>query len=94
MRRMFIALSLSTIAFSGGGAVAAERTIVLAVDNMYCAACPYIVEQSLTKAPGVINVTVSFEKKTASVTYDDQATTPAELMHVTTEAGYPSQVIP
>ncbi len=34
MRRMFISLSLSTIAFSGGGAVAAERTIVLAVDNM------------------------------------------------------------
>ena len=68
--------------------------MTLAVENMTCDACPYIVKQSLTKVSGVENVAVSFEKKTATVTYDDQKTTTDALTSATTQAGYPSRVIP
>jgi len=60
---------------------------------MYCEACPYIVKQSLAKVYGVESVVVSFEAKTATVTYDDQKTTPVALTSATTQAGYPSKVI-
>ena len=84
---------LAMFALSGAVASAAERTVTLAVENMYCDACPYIVKQSLTKVSGVGNVAVSYEKKTATVTYDDQKTSLAALTAATTQAGYPSQPI-
>ena len=67
--------------------------MTLAVKNMFCAACPYVVKQSLARIPGVSNVVVSFAKKTATVTYDDQKTTLAALTNATTQAGYPSRAI-
>jgi mercuric ion binding protein len=94
MTRILAALSLTAVALSSGSASAVERTVTLAVDNMYCAACPYIVKQSLAKVPGVENVAVSFENKTATVTYDDQKTTLVKLTNATTDAGYPSKAAP
>ncbi len=41
---------------------AAEKTATLAVENMYCAACPYIVKQSLAAVPGVKDVKVSYAR--------------------------------
>lgn len=76
------------------GACAAEKTVTLAVDNMYCAACPYIVKKSLARIGGVANVTVSFARKTATVTYDDHKTTVAALTAATRQAGYPSKALP
>ena len=55
---------LAMFALSGAVASAAERTVTLAVENMYCDACPYIVKQSLAKVPGVEKVVISFEQKT------------------------------
>jgi periplasmic mercuric ion binding protein len=94
MTRILASMSIAMIVLSGGVASAAERTVTLAVENMYCDACPYIVKQSLAKVPGVENVIVSFEQKTATVTYDDQKTAPEALTSATTHAGYPSRVIP
>jgi periplasmic mercuric ion binding protein len=70
-----------------------RKTVTLAVNGMYCSACPYIVEQSLAKVGGVSNVAVSYEKKAATVTYDDQKTSLAAMTTATTQAGYPSQPI-
>jgi periplasmic mercuric ion binding protein len=96
MTRILAALSLAAtiLAAAAAAAAAADRTVTLAVDNMYCDACPFLVKQSLAKVPGVENVAVSFEKKTATVTYDDQRTTLAALTGATTVAGYPSKAIP
>ena len=69
---------------------AAERTVTLAVQNMYCAACPYTVKASLQAVPGVSGVTVSFQDKTAVVRYDDGRTDVKALIGATTNAGYPS----
>lgn len=94
MRRTLAAVGFAAMALAGGGALAAQRTATLAIDNMYCEACPYIVKRSLAELPGVVSVVVSFERKTATVTYDDQRTAPDALTAATTQAGYPSRVIP
>lgn len=93
MFRSLGSASLGVALLISGAATAAERTATLAVDNMYCASCPYIVKQSLAKVDGVNQVTVSFEKKTATVTYDDQKATLASLTAATTQAGFPSHAI-
>ena len=94
MMRIPASAVLAMIALSGAVASAAERTVTLAVENMYCDSCPYIVKQSLAKVPGVEKVVVSFERKTSTVTYDDQKTAPDALTSATTQAGYPSRVSP
>jgi mercuric ion binding protein len=82
------AFAAGTIASSA--AFAADKTITLAVSNMYCAACPSIVKGSLEAVPGVANVAVSYKDKTATVTYDDSKANVNELTSATTKAGYPS----
>ena len=92
MKPVLAAISFAVLLVGAGGARAAETTVTLAVDNMYCELCPTIVKKSLAKVEGVSHVDVSYEKKTAIVTYDDQKATPAALAAATTAAGYPSRV--
>ena len=73
--------------------MAAEKSVTLAIKGMYCSACPYIVKQSLVKIRGVENVAVSYDKQTATVSFDDGKTSVAALTRATTQAGYPSQPI-
>ena len=94
MTPILASMSVATIVLVSAVASAAERTVTLAVEDMYCDACPYIVKQSLAKVPGVENVVVSFEQKTVTVTYDDQRAAPDALTSATTHAGFPSRVIP
>ena len=69
---------------------ASEKTITLAVKNMHCADCPFIVKKSLEAVPGVAKVSVSYKDKTAVVTYDDGKADVTALTAATTKAGYPS----
>lgn len=71
-------------------ALAAEKTVTLAVQNMFCAACPHTVKASLEAVPGVTKVTVSYENKSAVVTFDDSKADVKTLTTATTNAGYPS----
>jgi mercuric ion binding protein len=71
-------------------AFAGETTVKLAVRNWYCAACPHVIQRSLTAVPGVINVSLSDITKTASVTFDDTKTSVKTLTSATAAAGYPS----
>jgi mercuric ion binding protein len=87
-RLTVIVLGLGLLASSS--ALAAERTITLAVQNMHCADCPFIVKKSLEAVPGVAKATVSFKDKTATVTYDDGRADVKGLTDATTNAGYPS----
>ena len=84
----FIVFGLGMLASSS--AVAAERTIALAVQNMFCADYPFIVRKSLEAVPGVARATVSFKDKTAIVTYDDGRANVKSLTDATTNAGFPS----
>lgn len=91
MKRLMSLAIFAAGLLAADGASAAEQTVTLAVSNMTCASCPYIVEKSLTALPGVTNVAVSFDKKSATVTFDDQTTTMDALIAATTNAGYPSR---
>jgi periplasmic mercuric ion binding protein len=76
--------------FVSPAALAGESIVTLAVQNMYCADCPFIVRKSLEAVPGVIGVVVSYKDKTAVVTYDDAKAEVSALTAATTKAGYPA----
>jgi mercuric ion binding protein len=80
----------STLFLVNTAAFAAEKTVTLAVENMTFTACPHIVKGSLAAVPGVSLVVISFEDKTATVTYDDSKAAIPALVRATTDAGYPS----
>ena len=87
----FLASALAGLALiTSSPLLAAERTITLAVQNMDCAECPFIVRKSLEAVPGVAKVSVSFRDKTAIVSYDDAKADVAALTAATINAGYPS----
>lgn len=71
-------------------AVAASKTITLAVPSMTCPVCPITVKKALGAVPGVSKVDVSYARKEAVVTYDDAKTNVAALTKATSNAGYPS----
>jgi mercuric ion binding protein len=73
-------------------ALAAQQMVTLSVPGMSCVSCPAIVKGSLKKVEGVTNVEVSFEQKTAVVTFDDAKASVADLVAATTNAGFPSQL--
>src|SRR5438132_4719293 len=86
-------LSTGLFGFSllvSSAALAEERTVTFAVQNMYCSACPITVKASLEAVPGVAKVVVSFANETAVVTFDDAKTAVPALITATTNAGYPS----
>ena len=90
MTRWIASLAFGLTVLASAPAFAAEKTVTLAVKNMYCAACPFTVKASLQRVAGVTKVVVSFSDKTAIVTYDDVKTGVKELTAATTNAGYPS----
>jgi periplasmic mercuric ion binding protein len=74
------------------GAMAANRTVLLKVQNMTCPVCPLTVKKALAKVAGVQQVEIDYETKTASVQFDDAVATIDKLIAATTEAGYPSTI--
>ena len=71
---------------------AATSTVTLTVPGMTCAACPITVKMAITKVEGVQKVDVSYEKRTAIVTFDDTKASVQQLTKATEDAGYPSSV--
>jgi len=90
MNKLLASVTLAVSILASSATFAAEKTITLAVNNMYCADCPFIVRKSLEAVPGVSKAVVSYKEKTAVVTYDDTRTDVTALTRATTEAGYPS----
>jgi mercuric ion binding protein len=90
MSKLLTAAAVALSVLVASSALAAEKTIALAVKNMHCADCPFIVKKSLEGVPGVAKVTVSYKEKTAIVTYDDGMADVKALTTATSNAGYPS----
>lgn len=91
MKKTLSAVALIASVMTAPAAFAAERTVTFAVDNMTCASCPYIVKTSMAAVPGVSTVAVSFEAKTATVTFDDAKTNPDAIATASMNAGYPAR---
>jgi mercuric ion binding protein len=90
MTKLLVSTAIAVSVLASSTAFAAEKTVRLAVKNMYCADCPFIVRKSLEAVPGVSKAVVSYKDKTAVVTYDDGKTDLHALTRATTDAGYPS----
>jgi mercuric ion binding protein len=90
MNKLLTHAAFAVAVIAAPAAMAADKTIILAVNNMDCAACPSIVKGSLEAVPGVAKVAVSFKDKTATITYDDAKADVNQLTSATTKAGYPS----
>lgn len=69
---------------------AAERTVVFAVENMTCAACPITVRKAIEKVKGVKSVSVDLDAKTATVVFDPAVATLERIGAASTNAGYPA----
>ena len=89
MKNLLRAIVLAVVGTSDG-AIAAERTVILTVQNMTCAACPYIVRESMSGVDGVEKVEVSLAEETATVTFDDAKTTVAAIADDSERAGFPA----
>ena len=93
MQRLFGTMVLVMAVWAAAPVFAAERTVTLAVDNLWCATCPYIVKQALSRVSGVTDVEVSYQEKTAVVTFDDAKTNVAALTETTAQFGFPSRAL-
>lgn len=91
MAKFTTPLVLALLLVSSGAAMAEQKTVTLAVENMYCEACPYMVKKTIEKVPGVSKVSVSFKEKTAVVVFDDVRAEVKDLTNATNSAGYPSK---
>jgi periplasmic mercuric ion binding protein len=80
---LLISLPISAIA-------ATPQTAILDVQNMTCSMCSITIHKALEKVPGVIEATVDYDHKTATVKYDADKTNPSALVKATTNAGFPS----
>lgn len=81
-----------TLSLAAGEVCAVPRTVALDVRNMNCPVCPITVRKALEQVSGVKKVTVDFERKTATVEFDDAAATNEKLTETTKAAGYPSSI--
>ncbi len=93
MKRMLSAAAVAMTLTSAFGALADERIVTLAVDNLFCVTCPYIVKQTLARIDGVSAVEVSYREQTAVVTFDDDKTDVAAITTATGDAGFPSRLV-
>ena len=89
MKKLFASLALVAVV---APVWAATQTVTLSVPGMTCAACPITVKHALSKVEGVSKAEVSFEKRTAVVTFDNAKTSVQKLAKATEDAGYPSSV--
>ena len=89
MKPALIALATLLISTS---AMAAPRSVTLAVPGMNCAACPITVKTALKRVSGVQNVEVSYERREAVVNFGYSKVATPLLMQATADAGYPSTV--
>jgi periplasmic mercuric ion binding protein len=95
MNRISLAAAFA-VALSPLAAQAAERTVVLNVDNATCALCAPIVKKTLSRVKGVTAVQVAEANAEASavatVTFDDTTADISKLIAAATNAGYPAHL--
>lgn len=71
-------------------AFAATATTALDLQNMTCSLCGVTVKKALGNVQGVKDTKIDYPTKVATVTYDTDKTTIADLVKATTNAGFPS----
>ena len=94
MKKLITTTGIAVIlACSSFVATAASKTVTLAIPSMDCPVCPLTVKKALSQVPGVLQANVNFEKRQATVRFDDAKTNVGALTESTKNAGYPSTVV-
>jgi len=93
MKKALLIITMIGLAAGSFSATAAEQTRSFTVAKMDCPVCPVTVKKAIEKVAGVVAVTVDYETKTATVTFDDAIATLDELAEASTNAGYPATLI-
>jgi Cu+-exporting ATPase len=71
---------------------ATEETVRIPVSGMTCAACQARVQRSLAKQPGVSDAVVNLMMRTATVTFDPNATDASTLVETIRATGYGAEL--
>jgi mercuric ion binding protein len=87
---MRIPTLVAALLLNGAAVAATPVSLTLDVQNMTCASCPITVKMALKQVPGVSDVKIDFEKKTAIVQLDKEKADVAMLTKATADAGFPS----
>ena len=66
------------------------KTVILSVPGMTCRVCPITVKKALENVKGVNKVSVNFDAKTATVTFNPNQANVYDLTEATKKSGYPS----
>jgi mercuric ion binding protein len=90
MRKIFLAIALFV---ATSGAFAAERTGTFTIEKMTCALCPITVKKAMASLSGVKTVTVDFERKQATVVFEDTEVATGAIAEASTNSGYPATFI-
>ena len=97
MRQILAAAIMTLAVLASSPAIAAEQSVTLRVGNMFCASCPYTVQQTLVGIPGVTRVEITYQRATAVVMavvdYEDTQANVTALTAATSEIGFPATVI-
>lgn len=64
------------------------QTVTIDIDGMWCASCSILVEQVLTRMPGVLGAQIDFATSTAQVAMDASATSSKNLENAIIKLGY------
>jgi heavy metal translocating P-type ATPase len=63
-------------------------TLNLKVGNMWCAACAWVIDESLKKTPGVVDATCNFSTDRLQVVYDPVKAAPHQIIETIGKLGY------
>ena len=74
------------------GYPARSSHVTLNISAMSCASCVGRVDKALAAVRGVLDVSVNLASETATVVYLEGAVTPAILISVSKDAGYPAEI--
>jgi len=89
-----ISVTVLALFLTTGALLASESdsTVTFDVEKMTCATCPIAVRKAMQRVDGVKEVKVSYDDKTASVTFDPTVTTATEIGQASTDVGFPAVV--
>lgn len=64
----------------------------LNIDGMTCQSCVRNITENISTKPGVVNISVSLEDKSATVQYDNSLTSPIKIVEMIEDMGFDASV--
>jgi periplasmic mercuric ion binding protein len=92
----YLSVSLLVGLLTSGAAWAAEQQVRIAVGDLSCPSCAYIVSSAMSDVPTVevidFQVGEIWSEGTFTVTFDDSSATPDMIVEAVTGYGYPASI--